>query len=209
MSTLIWLILGIGIGAAAAFAFANLRARRAVHRQTGSRRIAFPFVGTSLTERALEAALRIAKSEDATLVPVYLAIVPMHLDMNAALPRQALVATALLETIDQAASRAGVPVETRIERGRTVRHALSEMCEHESYDRLVVAAATREHDGLEPTDIAWVLRWMPGEILALRPADKPIADMLPVLTRGARFQSALQRPYARLVPQAVGSHRGE
>lgn len=209
MSAFLFLAIGIAVGAAAAAVVGRLRIRRQEPRRPDSNRIAFPFVGTSLTERALEAALRVAKSEEATLVPVYLAIVPMHLDMNAALPRQALVATALLETIDQAASRAGVPVETRIERGRTVRHALGEMCEHETYDRLVVAAATREHDGLEPTDIAWVLRWMPGEILALRPADKPIADMLPVLTRGARFQSALQRPYARLVPQAVGSHRGE
>lgn len=209
MTGFVWLVLGLLIGLAGAVVAMRLRSHGSNRVSGGSKRIVFPFVGTSLTERALDAALRVARSEDATLVPVYLAIVPMHLDMEAALPRQALVATALLETVDQAASRAGVPVETRIERGRTVRHALSEMCEHETYDRLVVAAATREHDGLEPTDIAWVLRWMPGEILALRPADKPIADMLPVLTRGARFQSALQRPYARLVPQAVGSHRGE
>lgn len=203
-----WMIVGIVVGAGAAMLLSALRHRPSGVAQAtdGERRIVFPFVGTSLTTRALEAAIRLARSENATLVPVYLAIVPMHLDLNTALPRQSQFATGLLEAIDQKASREGVPVDTRIERGRTVRHAMQCLCRHEDFFRMVVASATRESDGLDPEDVAWALRYMPGEIIAVRPAADPIADLIPELTRAGRLRSALSRPESKIPAGIRAAH---
>jgi nucleotide-binding universal stress UspA family protein len=90
----------------------------------GERRILFPFVGSVLSERSLEAALRIARAQRATLIPAYLAIVPKALSIEGPLGSESEGALALLELIEQRASKAGVAVDSRIERGRTARHAL-------------------------------------------------------------------------------------
>ena len=74
----------------------------------------------------------------------------------------------MLELIEQRASRAGVPVDSRIERGRSHRHALATLLEHERYDTLVVPARTSTSDGFEPADVAWLLENAPGEVLVLR-----------------------------------------
>ena len=74
---------------------------------------------------ALEATLRLARAREATLMPAYLAIVPHHLSLEAAVPvREAEAAVPLLELIEQRATAAGVAVDARIERGRSPRHAL-------------------------------------------------------------------------------------
>jgi hypothetical protein len=73
----------------------------------------------------------------------------------------------LLETIEQRAAARGVPVDARIERGRTLRHAMRSAIAHERYDRLVVAAG----DGLHGDDVAWLLDHAPGEVLIVRPGD--------------------------------------
>lgn len=193
MTPFAWLCLGLVVGVAAGLASARILRLGAVRRLTPKhgRRIVFPFVGTAITRRALDAAMRLAEAEHATLVPVYLARVPLHLPLDAALPRQAKIATDLLETIDQVASRRGIPVETRIERGRSVRHALGRLADHERFYRMVMATATREHDGLEPEDVAWALRYVPGEIVVLRPGDTPIANLPQHLTRSGLFANWL------------------
>ena len=56
--------------------------------EPGPKRILFPFVGTALSRTALDAALRLCRAEGATLVPAYLAQVPMTLPLNSSLPRQ-------------------------------------------------------------------------------------------------------------------------
>jgi hypothetical protein len=61
-------------------------------------------------------------------------------------------------------------VDSRIERGRTVRHALRRLMEEESFDRIVVAGASNGHDGFTSEDIAWLLDQAPSEIVILRPA---------------------------------------
>ena len=133
------------------------------------RRILFPFLGSVLSDRSLEATLRLAKAQDATMLPVYLAIVPMALSLEAPLGSECEGALALLELIDQRAARAGVQVDSRIERGRTARHALATLFEHERADSLVLPARTSSSDGFEPADIAWALETAPGEVLVLRP----------------------------------------
>jgi hypothetical protein len=137
-----------------------------------SRRILFPYVGTQLSIAALDAALRIARVEQATLVPAYLAPVPMALPLGAPMPRQCTRAFELQEAIEQRATAAGVPVDGRIGPGRTVRHALRELLATGPYDRIVVAAATARTDGLSSADVAWLLEHAPGEVVVLRPADE-------------------------------------
>jgi nucleotide-binding universal stress UspA family protein len=134
-----------------------------------ARRILFPFVGRALSRRALDAALRLARVDGATLVPVFLARVPMDMPIDGPLPRQCSEGIPLLETIEQRASAVGVPVDARIERGRTQRHAMREAIAHEHYDRLVVAAAGERGEGFHPDDIAWLLDHAPGEVVVIRP----------------------------------------
>lgn len=131
-------------------------------------RILFPFSGSELSEAALDAALRLAKAEDATLVPAYLATVPMTMPLASALPRQCEDAIPILEAIDQRAAKAGVEVDSRIERGRTYRHALAELLSHEEYDRIVAPAQTEGSDGFSPDDIAWLLKYATAEIVVFR-----------------------------------------
>jgi hypothetical protein len=134
-----------------------------------ARRIVFPFVGRAVSRRALDAALRLARIDGATLVPVFLARVPMDMPIDAPLPSQCTEGVPLLDTIEQRASALGVPVDARIERGRTQRHALREVIAHERYDRLVVAAAGAGSEGFHPDDIAWLLDHAPGEVVVIRP----------------------------------------
>lgn len=92
-----------------------------------AKRILFPFIGQALSQPVLDATLRLARAEDATLVPAYLARVPMHLPLGAPLPRQCVEAMPLLEAIEHRALHEGAAVDARIERGRTYRHALREL----------------------------------------------------------------------------------
>jgi len=136
-------------------------------------RIVFPFVAAALSGRALDAALRLTRAEEGTLVPVFLARVPLYLPLDAALPRQATIAISLQETIEQRASAFGVPVDARIERGRSYRHALRQTIANERFERIVIAAAANNSPGFAPDDVAWLLANAPGEIVVLRPSAQP------------------------------------
>ncbi len=132
-------------------------------------RILFPFVGATVSQRALDAALRLARAEHATLVPAYLATVPLSLNIEAPLPRQCATAMPMLETIERRAARLHVDVDSRIESGRTPRHALRRLVDEEAYDRIVIPASDAR-EGFSADDIAWLLENVPGEIVVLRPA---------------------------------------
>jgi hypothetical protein len=156
----------------------------------GARRILFPFVANALSVRALDAALRIANAEDATLVPVFLARVPLHLPLNTPLPRQSNIAILLHEAIEQRATEFGIPVDARVERGRTYRHALRETVVNERFDRMVVAAAVHGGHGFGPDDVAWLLENAPGEIAVLRPSeDEPLGPPPPRQPRRPRTRT--------------------
>jgi universal stress protein family protein len=161
----------VGAGLVAGGAAWTLARRRPRRLEPGAHRILFPVVGNSLSARALDAALRIARAEHATLVPGYLASVPMHLPLDAALPRTCETALPVLEAVEQRAVAAGVPVDSRIERGRGYRHALAELIDHERYDRIVVAAGATGESGFTADDVAWLLAHAPGEIVVFRPGD--------------------------------------
>jgi nucleotide-binding universal stress UspA family protein len=185
-------------------ALAVLTAR---HRQLGRRRpvrlpgecprrVLFPFVASALSRRALDAALRLARAEEATLVPAFLASVPLHLPLDAPLPRQSNVAIGLQEAIEQRAAAFGVPVDARIERGRTNRHALRQTIAHERFDRIVIAAAPHGGDGFDPDDVAWLLDNAPGEIVVLRPGTEDALEPPPA-RNGALARARRPRRSAR------------
>jgi nucleotide-binding universal stress UspA family protein len=176
--TTVWIVLIVAALAFALVAIIGVRPpggrsqptpdRRHVPARKHSRRILFPFVSSALSSSALEAALRLARAEDATLVPVFLARVPMNLPLQAPLPRQSESALMLLETIEQRAHAHGVPVDARVQRGRDNRHALREAISSCAYDRIVIAAAINGCPGFHAGDVAWLLENAPGEIVVLR-----------------------------------------
>jgi hypothetical protein len=132
-------------------------------------RILFPFIAAALSRRALDAALRLARAEDALLLPVFLAAVPRRLPLDAPLTRDAGAVVASQEAIELRAASFGVPVDARLERGRTARDALMRTIDCERYDRIVIAAAAPGAPGFAPSDVAWLLAHAPGEIVVVRP----------------------------------------
>lgn len=174
---MIAIAIGLVVLAAAVIAAALLlRERRSTLPESlasGPERILFPYVAGGGSPAALDVALRLSRSESGTLVPVFLARVPLRLSLDAALPRQSLLAVGLQEQIEARAAAAGVPVDSRIERGRSLRHALRETIQNERFDRIVVAAAADGHrGGFDADDIAWLLRNAPGEIVVLRGTER-------------------------------------
>ncbi len=149
----------------------NLR-RKKQHREVSGeakRRILVPFTGGALDPAVLQAAIRIARAEDAVLVPAYLLVVPRELAPDAAATAQVQVAMPLLEAVEIAALDAGVPVDARIERGRTPVHALTRLWDVERFDRIVAAAPRGRDPGFEPQELAWILTHAPTETVVLRP----------------------------------------
>jgi hypothetical protein len=149
-----------------------IRRRRAAAEPASLRpKILFPFIGHELSERALQATLRLARAEQATIVPAYLATVPMPLPLEVPVGRSCEEAFTVFEAIEQRAARVGVPVDGRIARGRNVRHALRMlMREVPNATRIVVAAASHgSRDGFSVDDVAWLLRNAPHEVLVVRP----------------------------------------
>lgn len=190
-------VVGAALGGGVVFALLRRRAHQALSRSYPLRRIAFPFTGSSLSEPALLAALRVAHAEGATLMPVYLALVPLDVALEVPLRTECEAAIPLLEAIELRAARAEVAVDSRIERGRSVRHALGLLMEHERFERMVVpAAADRRSDGLPAEDVAWLLTNAPFEVVALRPArDVPFRQPLwlkhdPMLVNGSGVDAA-------------------
>lgn len=156
------------VGATVTVAVLRARRARGGPTATSARRILFPFLGESLSEPALDAAIRLAKAEGATLVPAFLARVPKELPLDGPLPRQCGSAIPILEAIEQRATKGGVAVDSRIERGRTYRHALHELIDHERYDRIVAPAAANGTDGFSAEDVAWLLDHATGDIVVFR-----------------------------------------
>jgi nucleotide-binding universal stress UspA family protein len=144
------------------------RGRRSERPQT-VHQILLPFTGTEISRRAVDAALRLARAEDATLMPAYLATVPKRLPLDCSIPAEAAKAMPMLEAIEQRATAQGVGVDSRIERGRSYRHALERLLGRESFDRVVVPATAETGAGFSGDDLVWLLERAPAEVLILRP----------------------------------------
>jgi hypothetical protein len=135
----------------------------------GSKRVLVPFTRGRLDPDVLAAALRIARAESATLVPAYLVVNRFEFSLDAPMQQQVEVAMPLLEAVEHAALKAGVPVDARIESGRTPIHALQRLWEAESFDRIVVPAPHGREPGFTPKDLLWILTHAPSETVILRP----------------------------------------
>jgi hypothetical protein len=133
-------------------------------------RILLPFAGQDLPRRAFDAAVRLARAEDATLMPALLAEVPLHLPLDAPLPRQAERGMPLLEAIEQAAISQGVRVDGRVSRGRSYRDALRSLLDREQVDRVIVSATDGPHPVPDAEDLDWLIQRVPAEVMILRPA---------------------------------------
>jgi hypothetical protein len=147
----------------------RVRRKPAVARP-GQPRLLVPFAGGRLDPAVLQAAIRIARAEDGVLVAASLLVVPREFELDAPLQREAEVAMPLLEAVENAALRAGVPVDARIERGRTPIDALRQLWETETFERILVPAQAPGHPGFAPRDLTWMLEHAPAETLILRPA---------------------------------------
>ncbi len=179
-------VLGLGGG----FLLARRLYARRLQGSEPVRRILLPFTGAEISRRALDAALRLARAEHAELMPAYLAQVPMRLPLECSIPNQAGKAMELLETIEQRAAAQGVPVDARIERGRSYRHALERLLDAETVDRVVVPAGGADgSEGLGGEDLIWLLDKAPAEVLILRPAPRSLGAQLPANSAPARAHS--------------------
>jgi nucleotide-binding universal stress UspA family protein len=165
---LVGLALLLGLFGGYLIASSRWRGRRS-ERPEDVRRILLPFTGTEISRRALDAALRLARAEEATLMPAYLATVPKQLPLDCAIPAEAAKAMPMLEAIEQRAATQGVPVDSRIERGRSYRHALARLLGRETFDRVVVSATATGSNGFSGDDLVWLLDKAPAEVLILRP----------------------------------------
>jgi nucleotide-binding universal stress UspA family protein len=140
-------------------------------------RILLPFTGASISRRAFDAAVRLARTEGATLMPCYLATVPLNLPLDAPLARQCLNAMTLLEVIEQRAVRQEVAVDARVSRGRTYRDALRRQLAEEPFDRVIVSAANHPGAGFSGDDLVWLLDRADSEVLILRPAPEDAREV--------------------------------
>jgi nucleotide-binding universal stress UspA family protein len=144
--------------------------RPASDNRTAVRRILLPFTGQAISRRAFEAAARLAKAENATIIPAFLARVPRTLPLDSPLPAQCDQAMVLMEALEQRAHAEGVAVDARIARGRTYRDALRRLLDEEQFDRVIVSATESSANGLSPDDLEWLLERVPAEVMILRPA---------------------------------------
>jgi nucleotide-binding universal stress UspA family protein len=144
----------------------SLRRRKA---NGSGKHILVPFTRGRLDPAVLAAAIRIARAEDATLVPAYLVVTPAEFALEAPMHQQVELAMPLLEAVEHAALKAGVPVDARIESGRTPVHALQRLWATEHFDRIVVPAPPGREPGFTPKDLLWILTHAPSETVILRP----------------------------------------
>jgi len=158
------LAVAVGIGAAAA----RLRPRRRPAYQ-GKGRVLVPFSGT-LDPVVLEAAIRVARADEAVLVAAYLLVVPLQYPEDSAQKEKVALALPLLEAVELAALGAGVPVDARIEKGRSLTHALRRLWEVEAFERIVAPAP-----GFTPKELAWILTHAPTETIVLQPSPAALA----------------------------------
>jgi hypothetical protein len=160
----------ISLGGVLAFEHRPLR-----RKPSTARRLLVPFTDGALDPTVLDAAIRVARAEEATLVPAYLVVVPLCYGDDSPLGREVELAMPLLEAVERAALKAGVPVDARIEKGRSATHALQRLWDVEEFDRVIAPAPAlanggRRNQGFTPKDLTWILTKAPFETLVLKPA---------------------------------------
>ncbi len=143
--------------------------RKRTRRPERGKRVLVPFTRGHLDPTVLDAAIRISRAEEATRVPAYLIVTPLEFALEAPMHQQVAAAMPLLEAVEHASLKAGVPVDARVETGRTPIHALQRLWSVERFDRIVVPASPGRDTGFSPKDLLWILTHAPSETLILRP----------------------------------------
>jgi hypothetical protein len=151
--------------------------RRRQPSASGGKRVLVPFTAGELDPVVLDAAIRVALAEHATLVPAYLIVTPLQYRLDSPMQHEIEVAMPLLEAVEHAALRAGLDVDARVETGRTATHALQRLWEAEGFDRIVAPAPVRRGHGFTPKELQWILVNAPSETVILRP-DPTLQDGL-------------------------------
>jgi Universal stress protein family len=184
-----------GLVAVLAVALAMRSGFRLGRPRPGAHRILVPFTGGTLDATVLDAAIRLAQAESATLVPAYLLLVPLRYPEESPLRDEVSVALPLLEAVEHAALRAGVPVDARIEKGRSPTHALRRLWDEERFDRILAPAPTNGHTGFSLKDVTWLLAHSPTETIVLKPTpQQSVRQELPA--SGATHAPAKRRASA-------------
>ena len=135
------------------------------------RRILLPFTGQAISRRAFDAAVRLARAEDATIMPAFLARVPRHLAARRAAARAVPCGMPLLEAIEQRARSAG----RRRRRAHQPRAHLPRRAAPPARRGAASTASScrptaNPRNGLTGDDLEWLLEQVPAEVLILRPA---------------------------------------
>ena len=160
-------VIGVGtaghlVGLAAGFWLARNGRGPTRDGQRPVRRILLPFTGQGISRRAFEAAIRLAKAENATIMPAFLARVPRQLPLDSPVPAQCGDGMPLLEAIEQRVTSQGISVDSGVARGRTYRDALRRLLAEEEFDRVIVSATNSPNNGLTSDDLEWLLERVPG-----------------------------------------------
>ena len=180
--------------------------RRARRRAAGAPDPAARSPGTAISRRALDAALRLrprrGRDADARLPGDGADAAAARARASAPVRAKAMP---LLEAIEQRATRAGRPVDARIERGRTYRHALRG-CSTTSASTASSCSATATRAPASPaTTCVWLLEQAPAEVLILRPA--PGGHAADHGRRGGRALLVTGRRRGRLARDPVEARR--
>lgn len=164
---LVDILVGLAVAMVAILGYSWWRSsRRPEPRQ---RRVLVPFTDGELEPTVLDAAIRISQAEEAMMVPAYLIVTPFEYTLDAPMHQQVELAMPLLEAVEHAALRAGVPVDSRVESGRSPTHALRRLWEAEHFDRIVAPAPVKAGAGFTPKQLQWLLSNAPSETVILRP----------------------------------------
>jgi hypothetical protein len=166
--TAVVIVIALAVAAVVGAVATRLRPRRRPTYEGGAR-ILVPFSG-ALDPGVLDAAIRVARAEGAVLVAAYLLVVPLQYPEDSAQKDKVAVALPVLEAVEHAALRAGVPVDARIEKGRSLTHALRRLWEVERFTRIVAPAS-----GFTPKELAWILTHAPAETIVLSPGQDAVA----------------------------------
>lgn len=168
-AVIVVVIVAVAGGVAAGYWLAERGRSATSERRVGVRRILLPVTGPEISRREFDAAIRLAKSEGATIVPAFLARVPRTVPLDSAIVAERSYEMPLIEVIERRASAEGVRVDSLTARGRTYRDALRRLLDSESFDGVVVSAANGRRRGLSSGDLEWLLEQVPAEVLVLRP----------------------------------------
>ena len=146
------------------------RAGRRCARASGGKRILVPFTGGALDPTVLAAAIRIARAEEATLVPAYLIVVPLEFSAEAPMRTAGRGRDAAARS-GRARRAARWRSGRRASRERPVRRSMRSSGSGTPSGSTASSCRRRSAGapGFTPKDLAWMLTHAPSETLILRP----------------------------------------